>query len=62
MHVETDRPAFPGSGMMGIESGRRDAMDITGLEGIGVKTGATQFHAWVTNHFKYATYSSRCLA
>ena len=39
-------------------------MDITGLEGtegLG-KTGATQFHAWITNPFRYASCFSRSLA
>lgn len=37
-------------------------MDITRLEGTGGETGATQFHAWVTNPFKYARCIARSLA
>ncbi len=37
-------------------------MDFTGLEGIGEKGNATQFHAWVTNPFQYASRSSRIMA
>jgi len=62
--VETE-PAFPGCkslGVMGLESRGCDAIDNAGSEGIGGKVHATQFHAPVTNLFKYAICCSRSLA